>query len=58
MYKINIDAGVVTGEKVVGIGVVIRDSNGQFIVGLSNKIHGISSVVTAEALAARRVLFR
>lgn len=37
-YKVNVDGAVFKSKKEVGVGVVIRDHKGNFIVGLSKKL--------------------
>nr|XP_027060953.1 uncharacterized protein LOC113687569 [Coffea arabica] len=55
-FKVNFDASVSTIHRLVGIGVVIRDCEGQFIAGLSRRIPIQTSADLAEALAAREAV--
>ena len=54
MYKTNFDRAVFAKSREAGIGVVIRNSNGEVVVALSEKIPNPNSVEVLEALAARR----
>ncbi|XP_027071929.2 uncharacterized protein LOC113758091 [Coffea eugenioides] len=54
-FKVNFDASISTIHQIVGIGVVVRSCDGQFIAGLSKKLRILSSAELAEALAAREV---
>ena len=54
MYKTNFDGAVFAKSREAGIGVVIRNSNGEVVVALSEKIPNPNSVEVLEALAARR----
>ena len=56
LYKVNYDAAIFDSLGYAGLGVVIRDSAGQIIATLSQKIGLPHSVETAEALAALRVV--
>ena len=55
MYKTNFDGAVFVESREAGIGVMIRNSNGEVVVALSEKIPYPDSVEVLEALAARRV---
>lgn len=50
-YKVNVDGAVFTKGKQVGIGVVIRDSMGDVIAALSQKLARPLGVVETEAKA-------
>ncbi|KAK9998718.1 hypothetical protein SO802_018321 [Lithocarpus litseifolius] len=56
LYKVNFDGAVFEDQACAGLGVVIRDSAGLVIGVLSQKIRLPSSMVTVEALAARRAV--
>ena len=53
VYKINTDGGCNEPRKCSGIGVVIRDSNGQLIAALSTMIPLIYETDIVEAMALR-----
>ena len=55
-YKANFDATLFENSNMAGIGVVIRDYNGNIIGALSQKIAFPQSIEHAEALAASRVV--
>lgn len=48
-YKVNVDGAVFKSKKEVGVGVVIRDHEGNFIVGLSKKLWFPLGAVEIEA---------
>ncbi|KAL5751207.1 hypothetical protein ACOSP7_025810 [Xanthoceras sorbifolium] len=50
-YKLNTDASLKNAESLVGLGAVIRDDNGLFIVGLSCKLVGSVLIEVAEVYA-------
>ena len=52
LYKANFDAAYFGNLGMAGIGVVVRDSEGEIIAALSQQIHEPHSVDAAEALAA------
>ena len=56
VYKGNFDAAFFDTSGCAGVGVVFRDSQGQVIAALSQKIPLVQSVELAEAMAARRAL--
>ncbi|KAL5758198.1 hypothetical protein ACOSP7_020809 [Xanthoceras sorbifolium] len=49
--KLNVDASLWVDSCLVGLGAVVRDSNGDFIAGLSRKLVGSVSIEIAEASA-------
>ena len=51
VYKVNVDGTVFLSQKQAGIGVIIRDSQGNFIVGLSKKLNTPLGAIEAEAKA-------
>ena len=51
MYKVNTDGTVFTKHKSVGIGVVVRDSNGEVIAALCKRRAGQMGALETEALA-------
>ena len=55
-YKANYDVAIFDSLGYAGLGVVIRDSSGNVIAALSQKIGLLHSVDTAEALVALRAL--
>ena len=55
-YKINFDGALFKAENYAGIGVVIRNSEGQVMVSLSQRIPLLTTAIEAEALAARRAM--
>nr|XP_023897448.1 uncharacterized protein LOC112009346 [Quercus suber] len=55
-YKINFDGALFKDENQAGLGVVIRDSKGQVMVSLAQRIPLPSTAIEVEALAARRAL--
>ncbi|KAL5758066.1 hypothetical protein ACOSP7_020677 [Xanthoceras sorbifolium] len=50
-YKLNTDASLKNVESLVGLGAVIRDDNGLFMVGLSCKLVGSVLIEVVEASA-------
>ncbi|XP_075668136.1 uncharacterized protein LOC142638032 [Castanea sativa] len=54
IYKTNFDGAVFAESREAGIGVVIRNSNGEVVTALSEKIPYPDSVEVLEALTARR----
>ena len=56
LYKINFDGAVFGDQVSAGIGVVIRDWEGQIITALSQKVWYPGSVDLIEALAACRAI--
>ena len=55
-YKTNFDGALFKAENQAGIGVVIRDSKGQVMVSLVQRIPLPNTVIEVEALAARRAM--
>ena len=55
-YKINFDGAVFGDQVSAGIGVVIRDWEGQIIAALSQRVWYPGSVYSFEALAAYRAV--
>ena len=55
-YKANFDAALFANNNTTGIGVVIRDCNGNVLSALSQKIVLPQSIEHAEALAASRAM--
>ena len=51
-YKINFDAALLDGLNQVGLGVVCRDSKGNVLAALSQKVGPVQSVEMVEALVA------
>ena len=51
LYKININGAVISSQKVAGIGVIVRDHEGNFTVGLSKKIHASLGAIEVKAKA-------
>ncbi|KAL5778263.1 hypothetical protein ACOSP7_011189 [Xanthoceras sorbifolium] len=49
--KLNVDASLRVDSCLVGLGVVVRNSNGDFMAGLSRKLVGSVSIEIAEAFA-------
>ena len=54
IYKVNFDTAVFENSSCAGIGVAIRDSDGEIIAALSQRIPLPFSVEMAEAMATRR----
>ncbi|XP_075659274.1 uncharacterized protein LOC142629186 [Castanea sativa] len=50
-YKVNVDAARFMAQKAVGVGVIIRDHEGNFIAGLSQIFHAPLGTVEAEGKA-------
>ncbi|KAL5800319.1 hypothetical protein ACOSQ4_033203 [Xanthoceras sorbifolium] len=48
-FKVNVDASLRSPDSLVGVGAVVRNYLGQFMVGLSRKLVGNVSVEIAEA---------
>ena len=55
-YKLNFDAALLDGFNQVGLGVVCKDSEGNVLAALSQKVGPVQSVKMAEALAERRAV--
>ena len=55
-YKINFNGALFKAENYAGIGVVIRNSEGQVMVSLSQRIPLTPTAIEVEALAARRAM--
>ena len=55
-YKANFDAAFSDNSEMVGLGVVVKDSSGNIMGALSQKIPRPQSVEHAEALAVHRVV--
>ena len=55
-YKINFDGALFQADNCAGIGVVIRNGDGQVMASLSQQIPLPSTVIEVEALAACRAL--
>ena len=55
-YKINFDGALFKDENQAGIGVVIRDSKGQVMVSLAQRIPLPNTAIEVEALAAWRAM--
>lgn len=49
--KINVDGSIFKADKAVGVGVLIRDSHGQLVAGLSEKINSPLGALEARAKA-------
>ena len=55
--KVNVDAAIFEELSMAGIGIVIRDQEGRFIIAAKcARLHGISDPYGAELLAAREGL--
>ncbi|KAL0000349.1 hypothetical protein SO802_014130 [Lithocarpus litseifolius] len=54
--KVNFDGAIFQDLQMAGIGVVIRNSSGQVIGALSDRIHLPSAVDDVEAIACRRAI--
>ncbi|KAL5771067.1 hypothetical protein ACOSP7_015221 [Xanthoceras sorbifolium] len=50
-YKLNVDTSLRAIDCLVGLGAVVRDCNGLFMAGLSQKLVGSVSIEIAEAVA-------
>ena len=50
-YKVNVDGAVFSAQKCAGVGVLIRDSNGQVIAALSRKLNAPLGALEVEAKA-------
>ena len=58
VYKVNFDGATFPDIASVGLGVVVRDSEGLVIAALSERLHLPPTVAALEALACRRsILF-
>ena len=55
-YKVNFDGALFQANDCAGLGVVIRNGEGQVMASLSQNIPLPSTVIEVEALAARRAL--
>jgi ribonuclease HI len=55
-YKANWDVAISQAENIVGIGVIIRDGQGNVIAALSQQVKSMHDPVTTEAIAARRAV--
>ena len=55
-YKVNFDGALFAAENSAGLGVVIRNSEGQVMLSLSEKTTLPFTAIKVEALAARRAL--
>ena len=55
-YKVNFDATFFAETRLAGVGVVVRDYDGQIIGALWQNIGSVQSIEMAEALATRRVV--
>ncbi|XP_073038129.1 uncharacterized protein [Primulina eburnea] len=55
-FKCNVDADFGTDKRSFAVGIVIRDSNGSFIICRTSLHHGVALVKEAEALAILEVL--
>ena len=55
-YKVNFDGALFQADNCAGIGVVIRNGDGQVMASLSQNIPLPSTVIEVEALVARRAL--
>lgn len=53
MHKVNVDAVVYTGQQITGLGVVIRDSQGQVIAAAVKSIKFQEDITVAEAEAVK-----
>ena len=56
VFKVNFDAALFGNSGMAGIGVVVRDCEGEIIAALSQKIREPHSMDAAEALACSRVV--
>ena len=52
LYKVNVDGALFHADNTAGLGVVIRNEQGQVMVSLSERLPLPSSVIEVEALAA------
>ena len=55
-YKMNLDGAVFKAQKVVGIGVLIRDAQGRVVVALSQKLNAPLGALEVEAKAVEVAL--
>ena len=51
VYKVNMDGAVFSSQKQAGIGMIIRDSQGNFIASLSKKLYAPLGAIEAKAKA-------
>lgn len=51
-YKVNFDGAVFKETNSYGVGVVVRDFKGRFVVGFCQKFYGLISLKTVEMRAA------
>lgn len=51
VYKVNVDGVVFSSQKQTGISLIIRDSQDNFIAGLSKKLNAPLGAIEAEAKA-------
>ena len=56
VFKINTDEATVENARTTGLGVIIRDSRGQFVAVRTRKIQGTADVMNTEALAVKEGL--
>ena len=56
LYKVNVDGALFNADNTAGLGVVIRNEQGQVMVSLSEHLPLPSLVIEVEALAAQRGL--
>ena len=56
LYKVNVDGALFNADNTAGLGVVIRNEQGQVMVSLSERLPLPSSVIEVEALAAQQGL--
>ena len=50
LFKINVDDAVFSTQKVVGVGVIIKDDKGRIEFAISKKIHAPLGAMVAEPL--------
>lgn len=55
-FKINVDASVVGGQNSFGIGMVLRNHQGQFLTGKTMRFAGSVSVIEAESTGVLEAL--
>ena len=53
LYRVNVDGALFDADNIAGLGVVIKNEQGQVLVSLSKRLPLPSSVIEVEALAAR-----
>nr|POF23783.1 hypothetical protein CFP56_13720 [Quercus suber] len=58
VFKVNFEGAVIPGSQKIGVGIVIRDSEGQIMAALSEKLRvpRIQKPEVVEAIAARRAI--